>query len=94
MASTNITYNCGCGFRTKKLEAACDHADEKGHVITVQGNIYTDVIPLPIKHRKTSTKNTETKKTVKPSPAVVEIAAPDPDFSSMKDRLRRPAKSP
>ncbi len=88
MASINIQYNCGCGFKTKKLEAATDHADEKGHVLTVQGNIYTDVVPLPIKHRKTTTP--------KPSGVVavaLEEAQETAAFLSMKDRLRRPAAS-
>ena len=86
MASINIQYNCGCGFKTKRLEAATDHADDKGHVLTVQGNIYTDVVPLPIKQRKT--------RTPKPSGVVavaLEVAQETADFSAMKNRLRKPS---
>lgn len=37
MASVEIKYTCGCKFSTDKLEEAVEHADAKGHTLTVLG---------------------------------------------------------
>jgi len=78
MASTDIQYNCGCGYKTRKLEAAVNHCDEKSHVITVQGNIYPDVA-------KQSPRNAPPKLHKFRS-----VLAPEPnsDFLAMKKRLQ------
>lgn len=39
MASVTIDYNCGCGYHTKDLEAAREHADSSGHSLTVVGSV-------------------------------------------------------
>jgi len=39
MADVDITYGCGCGFKTRRLEAAVEHSDDKHHSMTVLGTI-------------------------------------------------------
>ena len=39
MADANIDYNCGCGFKTKRLEEAKKHSDSADHRMTVLGTI-------------------------------------------------------
>ena len=39
MASVSVNYNCGCGFKTKSLEEAVRHSDEKNHILTALGLI-------------------------------------------------------
>ena len=39
MATTDIRYSCGCGFRTDKVEEAVKHSDERKHTLTVLGTI-------------------------------------------------------
>lgn len=79
MASIDINYNCGCGFRSKTLEAATAHSDGSSHVITVQGNIYPDKAPEPTRSRKTVT----------PAVEVAEETGPIVDFASLKSRISR-----
>jgi len=43
--ASNINYNCGCGYHTKKLEEAIQHSNSKKHILTVLGTI----IPEPNK---------------------------------------------
>jgi len=47
MASINITYSCGCGFVTHKLEAAVEHADTQKHTLTVLGIVQKSELPKP-----------------------------------------------
>ena len=78
MASLDIHYNCGCGVRTNKLEEAVNHCDGKGHVITVQGNIYPDE---PKQSSRTASPKLHKARSV---------LAPEPtsDFIAMKKRLQ------
>jgi len=54
MASVKIDYTCGCGFRTRSLEAAVEHSDDEHHSLVVLGEIryekpkaqYTDTTPV------------------------------------------------
>ncbi len=39
MADVYITYGCGCGFNTKRLEAAGKHSDIRHHTMVVLGSI-------------------------------------------------------
>ena len=39
MADVDITYGCGCGFKTVRAEAAVEHSDDKQHTLTVLGTI-------------------------------------------------------
>lgn len=39
MADVEINYSCGCGFKTKRLEAAVEHSDTQQHTLTVLGTI-------------------------------------------------------
>lgn len=39
MASIQVVYQCGCGFRTTLLEEAVKHSDLKNHTLTVLGTI-------------------------------------------------------
>lgn len=84
MASISIQYNCGCGYRSKVLEAAANHCDEKGHVITVQGNIYPEKALIP-----TAIPPTRARK----APAVVaevpEETGPITNFAALKSRISR-----
>ena len=84
MASPDIRYNCGCGFRAKVLEAAAKHCDEKSHVITVQGNIYPDKAPIP-----SAVPPTRTRKTATPAAEVVEETGPITNFAALKSRISR-----
>ncbi len=84
MASVNIQYNCGCGYRTQKLEAAADHCDETHHVITVQGNIYPKEAPVP-----SATPPVRTRKTVVPVAEVVEESEPITNFAALKERITK-----
>jgi len=34
-----VTYSCGCGYKTSSLEAALKHSREKLHCMTVFGEI-------------------------------------------------------
>lgn len=50
MASINITYSCGCGFITHKIEAAVEHVDTMGHSLTVLGVVQKSKPPKPEEH--------------------------------------------
>ena len=39
MADVHVTYTCGCGFKTRRSEAAIEHSDSEHHSITVLGTI-------------------------------------------------------
>jgi len=39
MAKVNISYNCGCGFRTTKIVEAILHADRFNHTLNSVGVI-------------------------------------------------------
>ena len=39
MASIQIRYWCGCGYRTDQLEEAVKHSDEQKHTLTVLGEV-------------------------------------------------------
>lgn len=39
MATVNIDYNCGCGFRARTVEEAIGHADTSHHTLTVAGSV-------------------------------------------------------
>jgi len=43
MAKVEIKYQCGCGLTTQSVKAAVEHADEKGHIMTVSGMIKPEV---------------------------------------------------
>lgn len=85
MASVNIQYNCGCGYRTQKLEAAVNHCGETQHVITVQGNIYPDKAPIP-----SAVAPTRTRKAATPAVEVIEETGPITNFAALKSRITRP----
>lgn len=80
MASVNIDYNCGCGFTTRKLEEATEHADSNGHSLTVCGNIKA---PKAVKEYKLAAKSTARR-------APVRIPEPEPETpdSGVFDDLR------
>lgn len=42
MATITISYNCGCGFRTKNLAEAVAHSDKLNHSLDVVGKITKD----------------------------------------------------
>ncbi len=42
MAKVNISYNCGCGFRTDNIAEAVLHSDIMNHTLTVVGDIIRD----------------------------------------------------
>ena len=42
MSAVNISYNCGCGFRTTNIAEAVLHADATNHSLTVVGTITKD----------------------------------------------------
>jgi len=42
MADINITYSCGCGYKTLIIDEAITHSDEKQHSLTVLGTIKKD----------------------------------------------------
>ena len=37
--ASKITYNCGCGYHTKKLEEAEKHSNSRKHILTALGTI-------------------------------------------------------
>ncbi len=39
MADVDVTYGCGCGFKTGRPEAALEHSDTQHHTLTVLGSI-------------------------------------------------------
>jgi len=39
MTSVNITFNCGCGFSTKIMTEAVEHADTTEHTLSVHGEV-------------------------------------------------------
>lgn len=47
MTKVNITYTCGCGFRTTVLEEAVKHSQATNHVLTVLGDIRPSQRRLP-----------------------------------------------
>ena len=69
MAGVTVEYNCGCGFRSKRLEAAEEHSDGSHHIMTIAGGIKpsTDAPFKPT--RKTSTRPANKPKP-KPEPVV------------------------
>jgi len=87
MASVNIQYNCGCGFKSGKLEAAVNHCDGVQHVITVQGNIYPDKALVP-----SAVPPVRTRKAATPVAETVEDSGPVTNFAELKSRIGR-AKS-
>lgn len=84
MASVNIQYNCGCGYRTPKLEAAVTHCDETHHVITVQGNIYPKEAPVP-----SAVPPVRTRKTAAHIAVAIEDTGPITNFAALKERIAR-----
>lgn len=42
MAKIQVSYNCGCGFRTENLAEAVIHSDTTNHSLTVVGTITKD----------------------------------------------------
>jgi len=42
MAEIDISFNCGCGFRTANLAEAILHSDKEGHSLDVVGRIIKD----------------------------------------------------
>ena len=47
MADVDITYGCGCGFKTRRLEAAIEHLNTKHHTLTVLGIIKSTKVIKP-----------------------------------------------
>lgn len=43
MAKVNISYGCGCGFRTRDLSEATAHCDASGHLLTISGTVSPEV---------------------------------------------------
>ena len=43
MADVQLGINCGCGYKTKRLEEATEHSDKMHHTLTVYGTIKPDV---------------------------------------------------
>ena len=39
MADVEFGINCGCGYKTKRLEEAEMHSDETHHTLTVLGSV-------------------------------------------------------
>jgi hypothetical protein len=39
MARISYRYSCGCGFVTEKEAEALKHANEKKHILDVQGQV-------------------------------------------------------
>lgn len=39
MASTHVSFNCGCGFSTSSLEEAIKHSDAFHHTLAAFGEI-------------------------------------------------------
>lgn len=39
MADVDISHNCGCGYKSRSLEAAVRHSDTEHHTLTVLGTI-------------------------------------------------------
>ncbi len=37
--AVKIRFNCGCGFKTERIEEAIRHSKEQGHTLSVQGEI-------------------------------------------------------
>ena len=65
MAGVTVEYNCGCGFRSKRLEAAEEHSDGSHHTMTIAGGIKPST-DAPFK----PTRKTATKPVSKPQPVV------------------------
>ena len=84
MASTDIQYNCGCGYKTDKLEAAANHSDQRQHVMTAQGNIYPDEAKESL-----SIAPPRTRKTAAPVTAAPVVIGPSTDFAALKKKLQK-----
>ncbi len=84
MASSDVQLNCGCGFTTRKLEAAAEHCDDRQHTMTVSGNVYPDKTlkpqpKVPSRTRRIMTVQVE----------VPEETSPLVDFAAMKRRIQK-----
>ena len=42
MANVHILANCGCGYKTKRLEEAVVHSDTTGHRMDIFGSVRSD----------------------------------------------------
>ena len=45
---TQLSANCGCGFKTTQLEEAFAHAEKTGHTMSVLGEIRSTVMRAPV----------------------------------------------
>jgi len=49
MAKINISFNCGCGFKTAELLEAIVHSDTHNHTLAATGEIVHDSKVITLK---------------------------------------------
>lgn len=92
MATVNIHYYCGCGFRTMKVEEAIEHADKHKHIMNVSGSIVSSERKAHSSMSSSYVPPSPRLRTVKPAivAAPVEVQQEQStDFSNLRDKLKR-----
>ena len=77
MAIIKVIYNCGCGYRTSKMEEAMKHADSELHVASFQGMVYPEDAVKRVTSNERTTSAVRTRVTDRVVAPVFDSALPD-----------------
>ncbi len=83
MATDDTQYHCGCGFKSKSLEAAAKHCEERVHVVTVSGALKPEATRPTVK----AVRSFRAEAITLDAEVVTSEVHISEDFSSLRNRL-------